>query len=148
MEFFPQVELSRNAAEAIARGLYAVAKSDGLHEKEAGLIASFWLDTGGSSADLSDLERGATAKPEEIAAALHTAEEKDLFLKTAILLAYADGQVTAAERQTLGQFGSALGIDATKLGQLEAGVKDFLLGHLTHLQNTDALQSVVKKLGV
>ena len=148
MEFFPQVELSRNAAAAIARGLYAVAKSDGLHEKEAGLIASFWLDTGGDAADLGDLERGATAKPEEVAAALHTAEEKDLFLKTAILLAYADGQVTAAERTTLGQFGAALGIDATKLGQLEASVKDFLLGHLTHVKNTDALQAVVQKLGL
>ena len=38
-DFFPEMHLSHDAAEAIARGLYAIARADGLHDREAGLIA-------------------------------------------------------------------------------------------------------------
>ena len=67
-EFFPEVNLSHDAAEAIARGLYGVARVDGVHEREAGLIASFWIDAGGGG-PLSDLERAEAIKPADVAAA-------------------------------------------------------------------------------
>ena len=145
MEFFQELELSRNAAEAIARGLYAVAKADGLHEREAGLIASFWIDAGGSGS-LSDLERGATITPAELATALHTPEERALFAKTALLLTWADGEVTDAERKSVAAFAHALGIDGAALDKLESGVKDFLLQQLAHVHNVDATREVAKKL--
>src|SRR5258705_12018113 len=110
MDFFPEVELSHAAAEAIARGLYAVAKVDGLHDREAGLLASFWIDAGGGGS-LSDLERGATILPADLAAALHTDDERLLFVKTALLLTWADGKVTDAERQSVSTFAGALGLD-------------------------------------
>ncbi len=43
MDFFPEIDLSRDAVEAMARGLFAVANCDGLHEREMSLIASFWI---------------------------------------------------------------------------------------------------------
>jgi len=45
-------------------------------------------------------------------------------------------------------FAKALGVDDTMLETLDAGVKDFLLGQLVHVQNTDAVSSVAKKLKV
>src|SRR6478735_4868550 len=138
MDFFPEVDLGHDAAEAIARGLYAVAKCDGLHEREAGLIASFWIDAGGSGS-LSDLERGAAITPAELAAALHTQPERLMFVKTALLLAWADGSVSAAE---------PLSVDQAAVDKLEASVKDFLLQQLAHLANTDATTAVAKKLKV
>src|SRR4051812_42531574 len=147
MDFFPEVELSRDASEAIARGLYAVAKCDGLHEREAGLIASFWIDAGGSGS-LSDLERGAAITPAELAAALHTEPERLMFVKTALLLAWADGSVSAAERKSVGEFARALSVDQASVEKLEASVKDFLLQQLAHLANTDATTAVAKKLKV
>jgi hypothetical protein len=147
MEFFPEFELSRSAAEAIARGLYAVGRVDGLHEREAGLIASFWIDAGHGAAALSDLERSESIKPAELALALHSDEERQLFMKTAILLTWADGHVSEAEHTSLREFAHALEIDETTLTTLETAVKDFLLGHLVHLQNTDATKKVAQKLG-
>jgi tellurite resistance protein len=147
-DFFPEVNLSRGAAEAIARGLYAVANVDGLHEREAGLIASFWIDAGGGAGALSDLERGAAILPSELAGALQTDAERQLFIKTAILLTWADGEVSDAERKKVQELARALGVDDAKLAALDAGVKDYLLGHLVHLQNTDATREVAKKLKV
>ena len=100
MEFFPEVNLSHGAAEAIARGLFAIARVDGVHEREAGLIASFWIDAGGGG-PLSDLERAEAIKPADLAAALHSDAERQLFIKTAILLTWADGAVSAAEKKAV-----------------------------------------------
>lgn len=147
-DFFPEVNLSRGAAEAIARGLYAVAHADGLHEREAGLIASFWIDAGGGAGALSDLERGPAIAPAELAAALHSDAERQLFVKTALLLTWADGAVSDAERKKVQELARALGVDDATLGKLEDGVKDYLLGHLVHLQNTDAAREVAKKMKV
>jgi tellurite resistance protein len=146
-DFFPEVHLSHGAAEAIARGLYAIAKVDGLHDREAGLIASFWIDAGGGG-PLSDLERAESIKPADVAAALHSDAERQLFIKTAILLTWADGSVSAAEKKSVHEFAKALGIDDTTLETLDAGVKDFLLGQLVHVQNSDAVSNVAKKLKV
>jgi len=147
MEFYPEIELQHSAAEAIARGLYAVAKCDGMHEREAGLIASFWIEAGGGGS-LSDLERGSAISPAELATALHSEAERLLFLKTAILLTWADGRVSDAERQSVNGFAKALGVDAATVEKLENGVKDFLLQQLAHVQNTDATRAVAKKLKV
>jgi tellurite resistance protein len=146
-DFFPDMHLERAAAEAIARGLYAIARVDGLHDREAGLIASFWIEAGGGAGALSDLERGDAIEPAELATKLHSAEERKLFVKTAILLTWADGEGSDAERKSVRAFAGALGVDDATLEQLDASVKDFLLGHLVHLQNTDATRAVAKKLG-
>jgi tellurite resistance protein len=146
-DFFPEVNLSRAAAEAIARGLYAIARCDGIHEREAGLIASFWIDAGGGG-PLSDLERAESIKPADVAAALHSDAERQLFIKTAILLTWADGSVSAAEKKAVHDFAKALGVDDTMLETLDASVKDFLLGQLVHVQNSEAVSSVAKKLKV
>jgi tellurite resistance protein len=146
-DFFPEVHLDHAAAEAIARGLFAIARVDGVHEREAGLIASFWIDAGGGG-PLSDLERAESIKPADLAAALRSDAERQLFIKTAILLTWADGEVSAAEKKAVQEFARALAIDDPTLEKLDAGVKDFLLGQLVHVQNTDAVRSVANKLKV
>src|SRR4029450_1843126 len=103
MEFFPEIELSKQAAEAMARALFTVAKSDGLHAREPGPIASFWLDMGHEAAALPELERSPVLQPAELQQALASAEERRLFLKTAFLLTWADGKVSVEERETAGQ---------------------------------------------
>ena len=83
-----------------------------------------------------------------MAAALHSDAERQLFIKTAILLTWADGTVSAAEKKSVGEFAKALGVDPPTLEKLDAGVKDFLLGQLVHVQNSDAVSSVAKKMKV
>jgi tellurite resistance protein len=148
IDFYPEIEVNQAAAEAIARGLYAVAKVDGVHEREAALVASFWGEVGGSAGALAELERGATISSAELSAALGSAQLRHLFLKTSVLLAWADGKVTDAERKIIGEFAGALGVGAAELGRLEAAVKEYLLSHLSNVQNTPAVANVAKKLGV
>ncbi len=147
MDFFQTVELDGKAAEAIARALFAVARVDGVHEREAGLIASFWMDAGAGHGLLSDLEREETPiTPTELAAALPTTQLRLLFAKTAILLTYADGKVTPEERKILQEFSTALGLDQETMDALEVSVKEYLLKHLAHLHNSEAVVEVAKKL--
>src|SRR4051812_2143640 len=124
MDFFQEVELDGKAAEAIARALFAVARVDGVHEREAGLIAAFWIDAGRGHGLLSDLEREETPiSTAELAAALPTAQLRLLFAKSAILLTYADGKVTPEERKILNDFAGALDLDTQTMSALEVGVK-------------------------
>lgn len=147
MEFLPEVAISRETAHAIPRGLFAVAKVDGVHEREAGLVASFWIEAGGGIL-LSELERGEPISAAELAAALPSALERELFIKTAILLMYADGKVTDAERQIVSEYARSLDISDGELKRMEDVVKEYLLSHVSHLHNTDATRAVAQKLGV
>jgi DnaJ-domain-containing protein 1 len=147
MNFFPSTPLEKNHAEAIARGLFAIAKADGIHQREAALIASFWADAGGNFSALSQLERGADITSAELGATLNTPELRQMFLKTALLMAFADGEVSTAESQLVRQYAADLGF-TEQLGQLEAQVKDFLLSQLSHIHNTAGLAEVAKKLAI
>ncbi|MEO6953947.1 MAG: hypothetical protein ABI321_19250 [Polyangia bacterium] len=147
-DFFPEIALSQPAAEAIARGLYAVAKVDGLHEREEALVASFWSDVGGGAAALAALERGAAISVAELGAALPEKEQRQLFVKTSLLLAWADGKITDEEKKIIGEFATGLDIDGAALAKLETSVKEFLLSHLSPIHNTEAVAEVAKKLGI
>ncbi len=148
IDFFPEIEVTQPAAEAIARGLFAIAEVDGLHEREEALVASFWSDVGGSVSALAELKRGTTITSAELSAALPNPELRQLFVKTAILLAWADGKVTDPERKAITDFATPLGVAGAEFGNLETAVKEFLLGHLTTVTNSEAVAKVAKKLNL
>ena len=143
-----EMQLDRFQAEAFARGLFALAKADGVHERELALVASFWSDTGGSAAALSELSRQATITPADLAGQLRDAEVRSLFMKTAVMLTWADGEVSAAEAGLVKDFAAALEFSEQQMGQVEAEVKDYLLAHLAHIQNVEAVAEVAKKLAI
>jgi tellurite resistance protein len=146
MDFFTEIEINGSEAETIARGLFAVARIDGIHERELALIASFYGDAGGGGRSLAELEGRAPIKPAELAAGRPGADHRRLFVKTALLLAWVDSVVTPAERTLIEQFATALGLSGEELARLEDGVKDFLLGQISHLKNTDATRKVAGDL--
>lgn len=148
-EFFPEIEIRADQAEAIARGLIAVAKADGqLHEREAALIADFYSSTTEQAVNMAALERQATVDGSYLAAMLPSKALRELFLKTAMLLAYADGTYSAPESKLIAGFGTALALDAAALGHFETQVKEFMLSQLSHLQNVNAVAQVAKELKV
>lgn len=147
-DFFPQIEVTQPAAEAIARGLYAVAKVDGLHEREEALVASFWSEVGGGVSALADLKRANTITTAELSATLPGKELRHLFVKTAMLMAWADGKVTDAERKIISEFALGLQLSNDEVKHLEASVKEYLLGHISSIQNSEAVAKVAGKLDV
>ncbi len=148
MEFFNEVQLDGPQAEAMARGLYAVAKVDGVHAREAALVASFYNETGANAHSLAELERRSTITTDELAAALHSPEQRRLFVKTALLLAWADGVVTPQEQKIITDYALGLGVTVEELGKLEEAVKEYLLAHLAHVKNVEATRKVASRLKV
>jgi tellurite resistance protein len=144
-EFFPEIEIREDQAEAIARGLYAVARADGnVHEREAAMIGEFFSATTAHPADLGALARAPKIDPENLAAMLPTPELRQLFIKTALLLAYVDGDYAAGEQNAIAGYAKAMNI--TDVAAIEAQVKDYLIGHLAHLHNVQGVADVAKTL--
>jgi len=147
MMFAPEIHLDPAQATAMARGLYAVAQSDGLHEREAALIGGFWEEAGGSEHALEQAVKGTPITGTELATALPSVELRRLFIKTALLMAFADGQVSGKESVLVRELTGQLGL-SSELAAMEGQVKDFLLSQLAHIHNTDALTEIAKKLAI
>ena len=101
MEFFPSIDVNATQAEAIARGLYAVAAVDGVHERELALISEFCRTTvsgeggegsGLGTSTLASLARVAPLEPDSLAPLLPGEPLRQLFVKAAYLVAWADGR--------------------------------------------------------
>jgi tellurite resistance protein len=144
----PETEIREDQAEAIARGLIAVAKADGhMHEREAALISDFYAATTDRAADLTALEKAEAATGEYLAATLPSDDLRRLFLKTAMLLAYVDGKYSNHESKLIGEYGVALGY-GNDLPSMEQEVKEFMLSQLTGIRNSEAVAEVAKELKV
>ena len=154
MSFFPTIEVNAHEAETIARGLYAIAAVDGVHERELALISEFaWgastgdEDTGGGPLGGGPFGRIMPLEPSSVALLLPGPALRELFMKAALLVAYADGSVSPAERKVIGQFAEALGVAPPALAKLEVEIKDYLLRPFSKLNNVEAVAKVAKKLG-
>jgi uncharacterized membrane protein YebE (DUF533 family) len=145
--FFPEIEISDEQAEAIARGLFAVARAEGgVHEKEKALLMSFYGEAAGGARSLSALESAADATPEDMAAALTSPALRSLFVKTCILMGWADNSFDGKERELVGRYAAALGVGDAELAELEGAVKSYLVSSLVMLANVEAVAEVAKKL--
>ena len=147
--FGGEMHVSKEQAEVIARGLYSLANVDGRVEREGMLIESLWMDAVGpeSGTQLKELQRMPDIDSGELARQLDTPELRGLFMKTAILLAYADSNYSDKERAWVKKTGTALGFADKELTRFDDLVRTFLLSQLAHIHNTDATKQVAKKLG-
>lgn len=144
-DFFPEFEVRDDQAEAIERGLYAIASADGqVHERELALISALLA----RPADAAALARAPKLSAADLAAILSSVELRALFVKTAILLAYADGSYGAGESKLINEYCKALGVGDELRARLELEVKEHMLGELSHLANTESVAKVAKDLKI
>jgi tellurite resistance protein len=151
MEFYPEIPIDEHQAQSIARGLCTVAAADGVHEREMALIAAFY----GSAAEgqprhtssLAELSRLGPLAPAELAAALPNSTLRELFVKTAILLAYADGSISNGERTQIQAYADALHVSEKTQVALEESVRDHMMAPLARLSNMETVSKVASKLG-
>jgi tellurite resistance protein len=126
MDLFEEVELDQTSADVIARGLCTVAEVDGMDRRERALIEQFWRETTRRTDLPLALEDREAISADDLAVALKRSPERRLFMKTAILVTWADGEVTREERESLQQFASALGFDRDTMDMLEHAVRDYI----------------------
>lgn len=146
-----EIEIREDQAEAIARGLYAVAKADGVvHPAEAAMINDFYASTSTSEhpSNMAALEKMDAIDGAHLAAVLPTKSLRLLFLKTAVLLSYADGTYGVEESRLIAQFSKDMGITDSEMRVVETQVKEYMLAQLSHIRNYEAMTEVAKTLKV
>lgn len=99
------------------RGLYTIAWADGNYDpEEEKLIANLTVDI----ADLDNITALEPIEPTQLATALgDDAKTAENFLRTAVLVAVADGVYSPPEYELICKFGEALGIEIEALKSLE-----------------------------
>jgi DnaJ-domain-containing protein 1 len=147
--FFDKVALGLNHVQVITRGMYAVAQCDGVHQTELVLLKEFYegcrreVDGLSSFEEVIRIEFDA-ANSKEI---LDTPVLREVFLKSCLLLAYADGVFSDSERERVKGFAKALDVDDALRENLEEQVRDHLLQQVAHIRNLEVLQEVARELG-
>lgn len=146
LEFFSPQDLTFEQVKVLTHALFAVAKVDGVHDNEMTLIREFYESCSrAGDPDLSDVAGGAF-DIERAKACFETDEGKKLFLKSLVLLAFADGKYATVEDDLIREYAEALGVGKEEMDNLHEATKEYLLGSLAHIQNLDALKEVRKRL--
>lgn len=116
------VDLDAAAAHTIAAAMREVALCDGEHPREVELIDTFESQVPGpsGSVDLSTLT---------------TPEHREVFLKSIVLVAFADGNVSPEERRVVEGYANALGLDADTRARAWTEVASSLLSVFSGIQN-------------
>jgi tellurite resistance protein len=105
------------------RGLLAIAWADGQFDaQEQALITELTQTELSPTIDLGDITQGEAISPQELAAALNDADATiaENFMRTAVMVAIADGIYSSSEDEVLHQFCDALGVQPTILTPLES----------------------------
>lgn len=110
-------QLTPDEIEVFARGLYHLAKIDGIDAREQQLIQEF-LQESGSPLNLKQLEK-LDFNPHEAAQILEASYLRRIFIKVAVALVKADGVYSDQERHALGEIADVFGLSNTEFGDLE-----------------------------
>ena len=140
--------LSAQQVSQLTQAMLSVANIDGIQPAEAALIGQFH-----ETSRSADMPTTATlmASPEarqfnaaDLAGS--SAEFADTAVLMCLMAAYADGQLSAAERAYVQSIATRLGVDAARFEALLGQVRDELVGALSHLPDAGSVAVVVKEL--
>ncbi|NVB37751.1 TerB family tellurite resistance protein [Pseudenhygromyxa sp. WMMC2535] len=114
--------LAEHEVEVFARGLWYLATIDGEADaREEKLIREF-LAEAKSELAWEQVTRGDFA-PIEAATMLENTFLRRVFMKAAVALVHADGVYTDNERQAIGEFADAFGMNNAEFGEIEQEAK-------------------------
>jgi tellurite resistance protein len=136
--------LGINHVQVIVRGMYDVAKADGLHDAELVMLRGFYEDCRREAQALTDFDDllKIPFDAKEARLILDTELRKAAFLQSCLMLAYADGTYSAKERAKIKELATGIGVAAEALATIETAVADSLMQQLSKVRNVDALREV------
>ena len=145
-DFFVEQELTFEHVTVLTQALLAVARVDGVHDNEMKLIRDFY-DSCKRAGDprLEDVV-GDGLDEKKARELFGTPELAKLFVKSLILLGFADGTYAKEEDELIRKYASELELSDEQVDALHGATKEFLLGSLSHIQNLDALKRVQEAL--
>lgn len=144
--FFAEQNLTFEHVKCLTTGMFAVAKVDGVHDREMALIREFYESCARTGDPrLEDVVRQ-SFDVEDARRLFEGNEMARLFVKSLILLAFADGSYAREEDTLIRSIAAQLGLDDAAVNGLHQSTKEFLLSSLAHVQNLDALKEVARRL--
>lgn len=117
--------------------------------EEVALIRQFYDACRSASADFPAFETlvagqgDANASTREFPDAGH----RDMLVALCVMVAYADGKLSAQERAAVGQAADSLDLTSERLEQVIAQVKDHMLAQLSRLPDAASVAVVARELG-
>lgn len=141
-------QLELHHIQFIVRALHDLANIDGLHATEEAMIKGFYelcRDDAHAPIGYDDLVRE-PFDPAQAADLFDAPASKAALLHSCLLLAYADGVCSAAERARIATLAEALGVSDADLALLEDQVRDHLIQQIAQIENVDALRDVAREL--
>lgn len=130
------IDLDAHSAHAIASAMRDVASVDGNHPQEMALIAAF-------EAELPPFAGRAGLD------VLHTDAAKEALLKSLVLLALADGEISAPERKRMEEISAQVGLGAEALAKATVDVASAMLSQFEGVSLfKDQVYALGRKLGL
>ena len=145
-EFFADLELTFDQVKVLTHAMMAVARVDGVHDNEMRLVRHFYESCARAGDPRLEEVAGGPFDPAVAKAHFDTPELAKMFVKSLILMAFADGEYAKLEDDLIRQYADVLGVSGDQVSGLHEATKEYLLGSLSHVQNLDALKEVAKKL--
>ncbi|MDD5028241.1 MAG: TerB family tellurite resistance protein [Rhodoferax sp.] len=132
----------------LTKAMLSVALVDGIHPAEAALIGQFYESS--RSPDMPTTS-SVMASPDDRSFDINTlagspAAFADTLVLMCLMTAYADGQLSPAEKNHVQSMAGTLGVDAQRFEAHLAHVRDELVGALSHLPDAGSVAVVVKEL--
>src|SRR3978361_665397 len=142
--FQPNVKLGLNHVQVLVRGMYAVARCDGLHATELVLLREFYESCRAEVDGLASFDEVISVPLDEDSArdVLDSTELRELFLSCGLLLALCDEVLSPSERTQLVHLATLLDVTPERRENLEEEARSYLLRRVAHVHNLDALQRV------
>jgi hypothetical protein len=146
-DFFAPTDLNFEQVKCITHAMMALARVDGVHDNEMKMIRDFY--DGCSRPGDPDLTQVASGSFDPRRGREHFGaepEHRDLFIKSLILLALADGDYGAEEDRMIREWAEAAGASGEDVERLKEATTEYLMAGLSHIRNVDALKDVRSKL--
>ncbi|MEY4548329.1 MAG: Tellurite resistance protein TerB [Pseudomonadota bacterium] len=120
---FSNIAISADDAVTMAAALRDIAGIDGSHPEEEALIHSLVHEL---AEDLGDTPNLPSITPAQIRGKLATPELRTVFLQAAVVLAMADGTISAPERQRIREYARALNLSDAAYEELERVIESWV----------------------
>ena len=148
---FPLLEnVSLNADQSLAatRLLLRIAHVDGARTAEEVALIRWFHDSGrGASVDWPAFDTLQATQGGDLAETFSESQQRDLVLATCLMVAYADGALTAEELAAVRGVAEEIGTPTGRVDELLALVKDYMLAQLARLPDAGSVAVVARELG-
>ncbi len=150
LPFTDAVELDLAQKSLATRAMLEVAQVDAGHvAEEIALIRAFYeADAEPGQIPFDSLLAASSQQAPLNSESFPMAGQRDLVISSCLMVAYADGQFSQAERAAIAAIAERIGMDAARFKMLDDIIQDHLLSQLANLPDAESVARVGAELAL